>query len=106
MSIEGAFFYTAWTIVFVTAYEAGSAARYVGQACLPGAAGLACTLINVRMGLRRLQGSSRDTRGTTTWERAPQLTTWVPEWVSETCDEFRPQGSYSRDIDIDALDKG
>ncbi|EPS98176.1 hypothetical protein FOMPIDRAFT_1127163 [Fomitopsis schrenkii] len=106
VSIEGVFCYTAWTTVFVATYEAGSTAKYICQACLPGAAGLACTLINVRMGLRRFRGPSRGAQGTTTWERAPQLTTWVPEWVSETCDDFEPQGSYSRNTGIEARDKG
>ena len=63
-------------------------------------------MISVRMGLRRLQGSSLGMREVATWERAPQLTTWVPEWVSETCDEFRLPGSYSRDIGAGAMDNG
>lgn len=58
------------------------------------------------MGLRRFRGPSRGAQGTTTWEGAPQLTTWVPGWVSETCGELEPQGRYSRDISIEAMDKG
>ncbi|KAH9915011.1 uncharacterized protein B0H18DRAFT_110690 [Fomitopsis serialis] len=101
--IESAAFYTAWSLFYTISYGAQSTARYIGTACLPAAAGIACTLINVRIGLDQLL---KNERRQGIWDRAPQFTTWIPEWVSETCDNTEAQATQSRDSRDDARDKG
>ncbi|KAH9923862.1 uncharacterized protein B0H18DRAFT_1013751 [Fomitopsis serialis] len=102
--IESAAFYTAWTLFYAITYGAQSAARYIGAACLPAAAGIACTLINVHIGFDQLPKSEQRQGGM--WDRAPQFTTWIPEWVSETYDNTEAQATQSRDSREDAGDKG
>ncbi|TFY55808.1 hypothetical protein EVJ58_g8017 [Rhodofomes roseus] len=83
-----------------------SAARYIGIGGLPAAAGIACTLINVRTGLNQMLSMKYERRQEGGWERAPQFTTWVPEWVSESCDDNQSGLGQSRDLYDDAGDPG
>ncbi|KZT71232.1 hypothetical protein DAEQUDRAFT_810191 [Daedalea quercina L-15889] len=84
--IESAAFYTAWTLFFIITFGTRSPVAYVGVACLPATAGVACTLINFRICLGRFSMDREGRPGSATWEQTPQFTTWIPEWVSETCD--------------------
>lgn len=101
---ESAAFHTAWTLFYTITFGAQSTARYIGTACLPAAAGIACALISVRIGFDQLLRDGRRQGGG--WDIAPQFTTWIPGWVSETYDGTGPRAKQSRLSREDAGDKG